>query len=220
MPKFVINLTRRPNRLDAFRRVCLLPDVQTFEAIDGRRLDDEDLDEWARRPPSSPHARQLSNGEMGCLLSHYGLWKRCAAGDASHMMIFEDDCLFSSHFIERLQASMHSMQNHSSNVDVLWIGGRFTRDYVMRRCIHVNDHICTHDYHADWDGMDMDRTTHAYVISRTHASYMVGQLESGFDATTPVDHLLTRTSQMTQTPMFNTLPLLCYSPMSGDSDIR
>ena len=215
IPKFVINLKRRPNRLENFRQVCTLSDVQVFEAIDGSSLDDTYLAEWTRLQP-----RGLSNGEMGCLLSHYQLWKRCVDGDASHMMIFEDDARFSSHFVERLRKCMHSIEVASIQVDVLYLGGRFTRDYEMRRCTAVSDCLCVHDYTAEWDGVDMDRTTHAYIISKVYASVMVDHLESMFDGKTPVDHLLTRTLLSTQTPIYNTTPLLCYSPISCESDIR
>jgi GR25 family glycosyltransferase involved in LPS biosynthesis len=217
MPKFVINLKRRPERLEQFRQVCTLPDVQVLEAVDGGSLDDVCVYEWMQKKP----LRTLSNGEMGCLLSHYTLWKRCVGGDASHMMIFEDDALFSNHFAERLRRCVRSVDFTSTPVDMLYIGGRFTRDYEMKRCTVVNvDGLCVHDYKAKWDGLDMDRTTHAYVISKAHALVMVEQLESGFDGTTPVDHLLTRTLESSQTPIYNTRPLLCHSPMNGASDIR
>ena len=217
MPKFVINLKRRPNRLEQFRQVCTLHDVQVFEAVDGSSLDDtSSFGEWTRRPPT----RGLSNGEMGCLLSHYQLWKRCVDGEASHMMVFEDDARFSSHFVERLGRCARAIEAASIQVDMLYIGGRFTRDYEMKRCTAVSDCVCAHDYTVEWDGVDMDRTTHAYVISKAHASVMVRQLESGFDGKTPVDHLLTRTLLSNRTPIYNTRPLLCYSPMNGESDIR
>lgn len=218
MPKFVINLKRRPNRLEQFRRACTLPDVQVFEAVDGTTLDDNAtyVGEWARRRP----ARGLSNGEMGCLLSHYQLWRRCVEGDASHMLVFEDDARFSHHFVERLRDCLRDIERQSVRVDMLYVGGRFTRDYAMKGCTAVTDRVCVHDYSVPWDGMDMDRTTHAYVISKAHASRMVSQLESGFDGTTPVDHLLTRALLSTQTPIYNTRPLLCYSPVDGESDIR
>jgi GR25 family glycosyltransferase involved in LPS biosynthesis/glycosyltransferase involved in cell wall biosynthesis len=214
IPKFVINLKRRPHRLEKFRKLCTLDNVQVFEAVDGDTLQDTYLGDWTSL------TRTLGNGEMGCLLSHYSLWKRAASGDASHMMIFEDDALFSNHFADRLRACMASIAIASSQVAVLYIGGRFTRDYAMKNATIATDSVRVHDYGASWDGVDMDRTTHAYVISKAHAAHMVAHLESGFDGKTPVDHVLTRELLSRNTPIYNTYPLLCYSPINGESDIR
>jgi hypothetical protein len=58
------------------------------------------------------------------------------------------------------------------------------------------------------------------VLSKGYAACLIAHIEAGFDGTTPVDHYLTRTSHEHHVPMYNTRPLLCFSPMVGESDIR
>jgi glycosyl transferase family 25 len=91
IPVFVINLGHRPDRRQAMReqlaRVGLVP--QFFPAIDGRALNREAV-------PALREAGELSDGEVGCHLSHLGVWREIAARGVDRALVLEDDVLLSA----------------------------------------------------------------------------------------------------------------------------
>lgn len=83
---FVINLARNPERKAAME--CLLAasglDVEFLTAVDGAALDRAGLS-------GSDASTQLSNGELGCYLSHVKAWQRVVQDNLSFALILEDD---------------------------------------------------------------------------------------------------------------------------------
>ncbi|AKJ30629.1 glycosyltransferase family 25 protein [Caldimonas brevitalea] len=67
---------------ERLQRAGLVADF--FDAIDGRALD---TNAFPTMDPSNP----LSAGELGCYLSHVGIWKTVATGPDSHALVLEDD---------------------------------------------------------------------------------------------------------------------------------
>ncbi|CAJ1964965.1 unnamed protein product [Cylindrotheca closterium] len=120
-----INLTRRPDRWQAFLRQHFVPrKLERWEAIDGSLLlthvppseeQEECQMEWdasqnAKYDPhiQPPMMKRCTMGEVGCTLSHVAAWKEfcvlddSAGGDgngASTMLILEDDAIFHPTFL-------------------------------------------------------------------------------------------------------------------------
>lgn len=91
---FVINLARRPDRMEAMAaqldRLGLA--YERFDAVDAKACDPATL--------SAPFAEQgamaeLTPGDKACTASHMVLWRQIAAGSDSHAVILEDDVLLS-----------------------------------------------------------------------------------------------------------------------------
>lgn len=100
-PAYLVNLTRRPDRLAAALaqvRRAGYEQVVRFAAVDGQ--DPAALARgWAAvgNPPFSAAPRHLPlrrTGHQGCFLSHVLLWLWIARGDAPFATVFEDDVLF------------------------------------------------------------------------------------------------------------------------------
>ena len=96
MQSYVINLKRQKEKLRLFkeRNSKYLPGLKVVEAVDGRKIDHKklvkmgfDTDKHWRDPILK---RTITHGEVGCFLSHFKLWQKCAQGD-EHFLIFEDD---------------------------------------------------------------------------------------------------------------------------------
>lgn len=58
--------------------------AEFFDAVEGRSVD------RARYPSLDPHS-PLSDGELGCYLSHVALWQKVVAERIPHALILEDD---------------------------------------------------------------------------------------------------------------------------------
>lgn len=84
--------------------------------------------------------------------------------------------------------------------------------------IPVNDFIYEHDYN-NWNNVVHERTTHCYIISYQLAKFLINLFEI-LQNHEEVDKCITKYLKILKIPVHSTYPLVAWSPMSGDSDIR
>jgi len=212
MKKFVINLKRRPDRLDRFMKQCPYNDVEVVYAFDGKNPELESKKE-RKLLPKFPSDRQP--GAMGCSISHLRIWKKMVNENIPMAMIFEDDCNFEPNFKEFIDSLVLP-----SNFKIVFPGGRFVRNFKPppNAMIPVNEHIYQHNYNA-WDNRAHERTLHCYILSFELAKFLI----SLFDIQTypkPADHFIIHNLKELNIPVHSTYPLVIWSPIIGDSDIR
>jgi len=89
MRTHLINLARRPDRLEAMTRQldALGIAFERFDAVDAQSADPA----WMSALFCGGPLGKLSAGDMACTCSHAALWRRIAAGTDSHAAILEDD---------------------------------------------------------------------------------------------------------------------------------
>lgn len=110
-PIFVISLTREPERRALMAQELTGFDFEFFEGVDGAALDvasfADRLDTmWFR----IMRRRNLRPGEVGCFLSHYGLWERLVETRTPYALILEDDARLEDGFRE-IVAEVMSIQD-------------------------------------------------------------------------------------------------------------
>ena len=97
---FIINLPR-----DAERREFIIDDMEKcnldfsiIEAVDGSLLSTEDIGKYYNEKKSIELFNiKLSLGEIGCALSHIGIYQKMVSGNISSAVIMEDDvCIIDS----------------------------------------------------------------------------------------------------------------------------
>ncbi len=142
MKRYVINLDRRPDRLEAFLRG--LPEgvdpPERFAARDGNTM-------------TPPPWWSAGRGAWGCYLSHLAIIEHCLA-DGQDVTIFEDDAALVPDYAERLR---HYLAALPDDWEMAYLGGQLLRPYrnPPRR---VNDLVYRpHNIHR----------THAYMIRGT-----------------------------------------------------
>lgn len=125
---FVINLERRPERRERMQAALKLLNLQyeLFSAIDGRQLNESYLEEhnvtmlpgwrdpWGSRP--------ITNGEIGCFLSHYFIWEKVVDGEMDSVMVIEDDIRFLSGFRRRFSEMLDEVKRLSLDWDLIYLG--------------------------------------------------------------------------------------------------
>ena len=105
MKSLVINLKRRSDRLEFFQEVNSerLTESQIIEAVDGRELTIESLNEMGfdtdKNWRDPIRKTKLSHGEVGCFISHWKAWSKCVELQEP-VIIFEDDAVISDAFSE------------------------------------------------------------------------------------------------------------------------
>lgn len=103
IPIFIINLKRdiaKKERMEAMLGKLNL-EFSIFEAFDGRDLSDAAIATiYDRNNPRLK--RQLSLGEIGCAMSHLGVYQKIIADGIKHAIILEDDAIIGKDFIDCL----------------------------------------------------------------------------------------------------------------------
>jgi glycosyl transferase family 25 len=104
MRTFLVNLARRPDRLEAMTaqldRLGLA--FERFDAVDAKSVD---LDMLRGPFAQSGPLGTLSPGDMACTYSHIHIWRMIAAGSDDYAVVLEDDILLSPSAPEFLSSS-------------------------------------------------------------------------------------------------------------------
>lgn len=117
---FVINLTKRPDRLQHFNAMCQrvgLTAVQRFEAVGGIVVDGR------------------VNGNAGCVASHRDLLDMQIKNGWPRLMIFEDDCEIIYRDFEERWA--HFAAELPPDWDMLFLGAGYAEPPLRRVSPHV-----------------------------------------------------------------------------------
>ena len=115
---YVINLERRKDRIEQFRKNPNLKDVTSvWKATEGRKLTmNQDLARLFRN-----NDFKWKKAVMGCALSHMGLWKKLAEDPiAKTYLIMEDDVKFSPDWFGKWMGMASSVP---ADADVIYLGG-------------------------------------------------------------------------------------------------
>jgi len=216
----VINLDRRPDRYEDFKKRCPLPKTERFAAIDGQKLSSY----------SEPIIKKyLSTGkvtnpsEFGCSLSHYLLWTRIQnMPDETNVIIMEDDVVFSSDFSNVIVPS---------NIELLYLGGRgiWTKDFIPKPeelsigWEKINFNAGSRNLYvrknSNLRGYSVDRCTECYIINAKAARKLVSSLENKL-LDQPIDGLMNHFFYDNNIHILEIFPHPCYVKNKDDSDIK
>ena len=208
---YVINLKRRPDRYHSFKSKYPLDQssLNRVDAVDGRDL---------KTTPS--HFKSLMPGEIGCFLSHKLLWEKAVhENNKKYSVIFEDDAHFTDNFLDKY----NEITNSFKHFDILYIGGRFKKNFRMTNCLKVTDTVVKYDYNKNWNSNDCDRTTHAYILSQNFSQLLLDEYnknESKSLELPPVDFFIINVLRYYKIDIYSAHPLLCHSERNSESDIR
>ncbi|MCX8588222.1 MULTISPECIES: glycosyltransferase family 25 protein [unclassified Gilliamella] len=102
MKVFAINLSSAVNRRDRISNLCkkLKMDFEIITAIDGRELDENFINDNVYDYKNC----FLTKGEIGCALSHIGVYKEIINRRLPYALIIEDDAIFDSRTVDFMSA--------------------------------------------------------------------------------------------------------------------
>ena len=213
MEKYVITLKRRPERLENFKNNFgdYSNNIKVIYGFDGNQFFNELIEEQEL----IKKCFNIKLGEIGCALSHFRIYKDIV-DNYNYGIIFEDDAIPSSNFNEKLNVILNEVPK---DFDFIYIGGRFHENFIMpdKYIYKISPNIVQHNnlhfgpYH--------DRTTHSYIISKRMAQKLL-DIFNNSNLHRPIDHWLLEMLRKEKVNIYNSNPLLCYSPMNSNSDIR
>ena len=131
MKAYYINLEKnKENRSDMER---LFPSAERLEGLDGTKLSVQDILPFhVDKNWRDPHwNRRFTKGEVGCVLSHFKLWKKCIELDEP-LLILEDD-------VEPLDLLWEEKCSKYLDYDLLYLG----RKYIQGTKTEINEELET-----------------------------------------------------------------------------
>ena len=96
IPVFVISLQEETARREAIADHLKNRgfEFQFFDAIDGRQMNVLEHPDYDAKKRRAAHGRDLKPGELGCFLSHRGIYEEIVKQDLGFALIVEDDARF------------------------------------------------------------------------------------------------------------------------------
>lgn len=220
---FLINLKRRPDRLKHFYDLFPYKKeyVSLIEAVDGKLLESTNsrvvdyVNKYYNIRKSEPY-----KGAVGCSFSHEKVWREIVNDDILEendlVSVFEDDCFFSEKF--NLVWNIVS-NNLPENTEFVYLGGRFNKNYITKKLERNKkwDKVANFLYKIKDHSLSEDRTTHAYIISKSGARKLLNSVDDyGFDI--EVDKWMV--DKMKNLNSYDMMPHMCWSPLDYNTDIQ
>jgi len=118
---YVINLKkdteRRKKMEDQLNKYNL-----NFEIIDAVNGKDLDIEQLKKDNIIKVTDTQYKNGEYGCYLSHYNIWKKFSETNKKFALIFEDDVVLSKDFDIKISKILNELNSkEDSNIDIVYL---------------------------------------------------------------------------------------------------
>jgi glycosyl transferase, family 25 len=131
---FVISLRSAENRRahieKQFKQLNL--DFEWFDAIDGKKLNEEDINKYCDIQAIRNAPNWLSRGAIGCALSHFFVYQEIIKRNLPFALIFEDDVLLQNDF----------------------------KDVVLSTLSHLNDNQIISLYYQSWQPLKLSKSNY------------------------------------------------------------
>jgi len=120
-------------------------------------------------------------GEIGCFVSHIGLWKKIINENIEQALIFEDDCIFNINFSNRLENILKNEMPLDYNI--LWLGGKMGDNYTNNKNTILSSNISIKNEEHPY-------CTFSYIITKKCAQILLNYIETEFKGNLGVDYFM------------------------------
>ena len=153
---FVINLERCKEKAEKMKNRLSDVDFSFIKAVDGKQLTEEKLKEMDIKLCSEwkdPYSgRNLTWGEVGCMMSHYNIYKKCVEENIDVAIILEDDVTIPDNFTDKVNKIITDLNNDIHNWNLCYLGRKSMDDRDI-------------DIHPDFVLSGYSYWTCAYIIN-------------------------------------------------------
>lgn len=164
MKTYVINLKRCPERKFYMERLLAkfpFLNVEFIEAVDGKELSEEDKNNNFNQDRAfALYGKYLSDGEIGCTLSHQLCYSKIKNGKEDYALILEDDLFISDLNIHKTLEKLHEALD-AAKPEVLLLSGDY---WWMRKKGMIDKYLIVSIFDAS--------CTQSYIINKNAAGLL------------------------------------------------
>lgn len=242
MINYVINLDRRPDRMDEFMGKLNKTSEfskETFiriSAFDGFNHEDEikryNLDNFIIIKMLRQNKVVVKKGVLGCFMSHiialYNILQNKDIKDDDYVGIYEEDIFYSEDFDIKYKKFKEIKEINLSELDVefIYTGGRFKPDFKSDDSDMFekteNPNIYLRKFLKKGSGSIWDRSTQSYIIKKSSCSKFIKLLTikciNNILKLTTIDTLYNSLTK--DIKMFDYFPHLFYTEINYKTDVQ
>lgn len=229
----VINLDRRPERWDIFLKKQKNTALQKYNAERFSAINGVDIleDIGKKKLTGDPIFKLLSKlnteiakGELGCLLSHYFVFKEIMLDDNLQendlVLVFEDDVFFTDYDIQKYLNHIDEFIK-TNTFDILYVSGRWKPHYIPKN-LSFFDRKSRHMFlRMNGSGYDWDRGNIAYILTKNGAKKFYHNVLNYFEKNkiwTAIDKIVPIKNE--NIVSYDFFPHIFYSPVDYQTDIQ
>jgi len=209
-PKILINLDRRPDRLNKFKKNFNY-EFERISAIDGKELYIKANNIYYKNNIIFENAnffKTIKKGEIGCFLSHKLAWEKVIDKNEP-CIIFEDD-------VELLLPLNNIIDIFKNNLDILFLG--IWTKYDQERFYQHNTSLIDNNKdkgYFPYSNQKRQLYTYAYIITPNTAKKLIDNIIN-FPVAITLDHYIHKVMYNQETIIY---PYKCFA-QQGNSDIQ
>ena len=170
---YYINLERRKDRKEHIEgQLDLLKEYfkyECYKGVDAREINmQEYIDKKLILPNPSYHQEKFVVGQLACMLSHLGSWKKFLESKYQYLLILEDDAVVNKSYFDFL---FPKIMENIKNLDFDWL-------YLGRQCLgYKNFYEGDIEHNVFYKPVHTGTGNHSYILSRQGAKNLVRYLE-------------------------------------------
>ena len=209
IPILVVNLTRFKERrvymqeqLDAFG-----VRYEFYPAVDGNALTPQQRACYSEEKSVRHTKRSLTNGEIGCALSHLQIYEKMVAEDIAELLILEDDAIIKKDFFPIIFQRAQ------------WVPANWKMLHFSTEDIRLNTFPCyfidTQKRYRLYRYTDIYNGTFCYIINNETARWLI---KKSYPIHCPADNLIGKSCNVL--PAYTITPCICGWVNNKDSTIE
>lgn len=178
IPIFIINLKKDIERREHMEELCNQYNLQYqfTDAIYGKNLDKDTISKIYNKEESiRKFGRELTKGELACVLSHINIYKHIVENDISKAFIFEDDIQIEKDFPTLMQ-SINKFPNDWELVLFGYHRGSSRKDKEAKSYTRCKKNITTK--HKLVRFAEIATGAHGYLINLRGAKKLIDELST------------------------------------------
>ena len=119
---FVISLKESTDRQELFKDTLQGLDYEVFRGVNGKELEIQDLVKDGSLSTNISESSSLTSGEIGCALSHLGVYKKIIDLNLKNALILEDDLILDIQDSDNLHSLSKGLQELPDDWEFLYLG--------------------------------------------------------------------------------------------------
>jgi GR25 family glycosyltransferase involved in LPS biosynthesis len=156
MKAFVINLERRKDRYEHIMNNYQSNNYsfEIIKAYDGKEVENnseeyenirnnflKSIENNLQKTNNYPYLsfNNFKKGELGVFISNIIIWKKMIDENIDKAIIFEDDCIFTSDFENKLKNVLDDLP---TEFNIIWLGGKTVENYSSNENTQISEYIC------------------------------------------------------------------------------